>query len=53
MTTHWKDDFKKFIVEQYFSTCSVLEVEEKFMEVEAAIKDNMEGGEDELRNDWD
>jgi hypothetical protein len=53
MTTRWKDNFKKFRMEQWFSTCSVLEVEEKFMEVEAVIKDNIEGGEDGLRDDWD
>jgi hypothetical protein len=29
-------------MEQWFSTCSILEVEEKFVEVEAAIKYNME-----------
>jgi hypothetical protein len=39
-------------MEQWFSTCSVLEVEEKIVEVGAAIKDNI-GGEDELRDDWD
>jgi hypothetical protein len=53
MTTRWEDNFKTFTMEQLFSTCSVLEVEEKFVKVEAAIKDNMEGGDDELRNDWD
>jgi hypothetical protein len=51
MTTRWKDNFKNFTMEQWFSTCSVLEV--KFVEVEAVIKDNIEGGEDGLRNDWD
>jgi hypothetical protein len=40
-------------MEQWFSTFYVLEVEEKFVEVEAAIKDNIEGGEDELKDDWD
>jgi hypothetical protein len=45
--------FKNFTMEQWLSTCSVLEVEEKFVKVEAVIKDNIEGGEDELRNDWD
>jgi hypothetical protein len=53
MTTRWKDNFKKFTMEQWLSTCSVLEVEEKIHGNEAAMKDNMEGGEDELRNDWD
>jgi hypothetical protein len=42
MTTHWKDNFNNFTMEQWFSTCSILEVEEKFVEVEAAIKYNME-----------
>jgi hypothetical protein len=53
MTTRWKDKFKNFTIEQWLSTCSVLEVEEKFVEIEASIKDNIEGGEDELRDDWD
>jgi hypothetical protein len=33
-------------MEQWFSTCSILEIEEKFVEVEALIKDNIEGDED-------
>jgi hypothetical protein len=53
MTTRWKDNFKDFTMEQWLSTCSILEDEEKFVEVEAVIKDNMEGGEDELRNNWE
>jgi hypothetical protein len=52
MTTRWKDNFKN-LMKQCFSTCSVLEVEETFVEVEAAIKDNIEGGEDGLRDNWD
>jgi hypothetical protein len=52
MTTRWKDNFNNFAIEQCFSTCYVLEVEEKFVEVEVEIKDNIEGGEDELRDDW-
>jgi hypothetical protein len=53
MITRWKDNFKNFTMERWFSTCPVLEVEENFVEVEAVIKDNIEGGEDGLRNDWD
>jgi hypothetical protein len=49
MITRWKDNFKNFTMEQCLSKCSVLEVEEKFVEVEAAIKDNIEGGEDDER----
>jgi hypothetical protein len=41
MTTHWKANFKNFTMKQWFSTCSVLEVEQKFVEVEAAITDNL------------
>jgi hypothetical protein len=53
MTTRWKYNLKNFTMYQWFSTCSVLEVKEKFVEVEATINENMEGGEDELRNHWD
>jgi hypothetical protein len=53
MTTHWKDNFKHFAMELLFSTYSVLEVEEKLVEDEPAIKDNIEGGEDGMRNNWD
>jgi hypothetical protein len=53
MTTHWKDTFKNFAMELLFSAYSVLEVEEKLVEDEPAIKDNMEGGEDEMRNIWE
>jgi hypothetical protein len=52
MTTHWKDNFKYFAMELLFSTYSVLEVEEKLMKVEPAVRDNMEGG-DGMRNNWD
>jgi hypothetical protein len=34
-------------------TNSVLEVEEKLVEDEPAIKDNMERGENGMRNNWD
>jgi hypothetical protein len=53
MTTRWKDNFKTFTMEQWFSTYSVLEDKENFVEVEAVIKDNIEGGGDGLRDDWD
>jgi hypothetical protein len=53
MTTHWKDNFKHFAMELLFSAYSVLEVEEKLVEDEPAVRDNMEGGEDEMRNIWD
>jgi hypothetical protein len=40
-------------MELLFSAYSVLEVEEKLMEDEPAIRDNMEGGENGMRNNWD
>jgi hypothetical protein len=40
-------------MELLLSTNSVLEVKEKLVEDEPAIKDNMEGGEDGMRNIWD
>jgi hypothetical protein len=48
MTTHWKDNFKLL-----FSAYSVLEVEEELVEDEPAVRDNMEGGEDEMRIIWE
>jgi hypothetical protein len=53
MTTRWKYNFKRSAMELLFSTNSVLKVEEKLLEDEPAIKDNMEGGEDGMRNIWD
>jgi hypothetical protein len=53
MTTHWKYNFKHFAMELLFSAYSVLEVEEKLVEDEPAVRDNMEGGEDEMRNIWE
>jgi hypothetical protein len=53
MTTHWKDNFKHFAIELLFSAYSVLEVDEKLVEDEPAVWDNMEGGEDEMRNIWE
>jgi hypothetical protein len=40
-------------MEQWFSTYSVMELEEKFVEGEPAMRDNMKGGEDGIRNNWD
>jgi hypothetical protein len=40
-------------MEPLFSAYSVLEVEEKLVEDEPAVRDNMEGGEDEMRNIWE
>jgi hypothetical protein len=42
MTTRWKDNFKHSAMELLFITKSVLEVEEKLVEDEPAIMDNME-----------
>jgi hypothetical protein len=53
MPTHWKDNFKHFAMDLFFSTYSVLEVEEKLVEDEPAIWDIMEGGKDGMRNNWD
>jgi hypothetical protein len=53
MTTHWNDYFKHFAMELLFRAYSVLEVEEKLVEDEPAVRDNMEGGEDEMRNIWE
>jgi hypothetical protein len=53
MTTRWKDNFKPSAMDLLFSTNSVLEVEEKLVEDEPAIKDHMEGREDGMRNIWD
>jgi hypothetical protein len=52
MITRWKDNFKHSAMKLLFSTNSVLEVE-KLVEDELAINDNMEGGEDGMRNIWD
>jgi hypothetical protein len=53
MTTRWKDNFKNFAMGLLFSTYSVMEVEEKLVEDEPAVRHNMEGGEDGMRNNWD
>jgi hypothetical protein len=66
MTTHWKDNFENFAMKLWFSTYSVLEVEEKLVEDEPVIRDKEKlssgtstysvlevGGEDVMRNNWD
>jgi hypothetical protein len=53
MTNRWKDNLKHFAIELWFSTYSILEVEEKLVEDEPVVRDNMEGGEDGMRNNWD
>jgi hypothetical protein len=53
MSTHWKDNFKHCAIELLCSAYSVLEVEEKLVEDEPAVRDNMEGGEDGMRNIWE
>jgi hypothetical protein len=53
MTTRWKDNFKNFAMELLFNTYSFLEAEEKLVEDEPMVRDNMEGGEDGMRNNWD
>jgi hypothetical protein len=53
MTTYWKDNFKHFAIELLLSTYSVLEVEETLVKDEPAVRDNVEGGEDGMRNNWD
>jgi hypothetical protein len=40
MTTHWKDNFKHSTMNLLFSTYSVLELEEKLLEDEPAVRDN-------------
>ena len=52
--TRWKEIFVHFATEQWFSTCSVLEIEERFVEDEAATGERgIQGGDDDERNDWD
>jgi hypothetical protein len=53
MTAHWKNNFKHFAMELLFSTYSVLEVDENLVKDEPTIKDNMAGGEDGMRDNWD
>ena len=48
MNTHWKEKFVHFAVEQCFSICSVLEIERKIREDEAAMgQRGIEGGDDD------
>ena len=45
MRTRWKGKFVHFVMEQYFSTRSVLEIEIKIREVEVAMgQRGIEGG---------
>ena len=47
MRTRWKGKFVHFAMEQCFSTCSVLEIERKIREDEAAMgQRGIEGGDD-------
>ena len=48
--THWKEKFVHFAMEQCFSTCSVLEIERKIHEDEAAMgQRGIEGGDDDVK----
>ena len=48
MRTRWKGKFVHFAMEQYFSTGSVLEIERKIREDEAAMgQRGIEGGDDD------
>ena len=49
MRTHWKAKFVHFAMEQCFSTCSVLEIERKIREDEAAMGQRGIGGDDEVK----
>ena len=49
MMTCWKGKFVHFAMEQYFSTCSVLEIERKICEDEAAIGQRGIGGDDDMK----
>ena len=50
MRTHWKGKFVHFVMEQCFSTCSVLEIERKIREDEAANgQREIEGGDDDVK----
>ena len=55
MRTRWKEKFMHFAMEQCLSTCSILEIERKVCEVEAAM--GQQGIEKEATtmwsNDWD
>ena len=48
--THWKGKFVHFAMEQCFSTCSILEIERKNHEDEAAMgQREIEGGDDDVK----
>ena len=48
--THWKGKFVHFVMGQCFSTCSVLEIERKIHEDEAAMgQRGIEGGDDNVK----
>ena len=50
MRTRWKGKFVHFAMEQYFSTRSVLEIEKKNHEDEAAMgQRGIEGGDDDVK----
>ena len=48
--TRWKEKFMHFAMEQCFSTGSVLEIERKIREDEAAMRQRgIEGGDDDVK----
>ena len=50
MWTRWKGKFVYFAMEQWFSTCSVPEIERKIREDEAAMgQRGIEGGDDDVK----
>ena len=50
MRTRWKEKFVHFVMEQCFSTCSILEIERKNHEDEAATgQREIEGGDDDVK----
>ena len=50
MRTHWKEKFVHFTMEQYFNTCSVLEIKRKIHEDEVAMgQRGIEGGDDDVK----
>ena len=50
MRTHWKGKFVHFAIEQCFSICSILEIERKIHEDEAAMgQRGIEGGDDDVQ----
>ena len=50
MRTRWKEKFVHFAMEQWFSTCSVLKIERKISEDEAAMgQQGIEGGDDDVK----